>query len=391
MSSAPKKVGYVINDLLMGGAQRVVVSLAKKLNKDKYQPIVYCLNKYPDSRPTFESELRHYDISVRWISDSKTSIKTAIPKLIHFLKEDQPDLIHTHLVDATIAGVLAARVLKIKAIVIHEHQTHTAYSWKVRAVYKLLRRLASVTICYSPIVEKELFGSCKDINLSPNVPIEHTTIKNGIDIRDLKATVANSGGKHFVRDSLDIPRNAFVISSVARLVPWKGQLLLLESFARLTQSVPNAYLCFVGEGPLRTALLERTKSLGLEKNVLFLGARTDAPAIVAASDVMALTLLYEKGSEGESIGLAGMEAMALGIPLVASEYSTADSRIRSGQNAVLVEPHNTHALSQALLWLAKDETARLRIGLEGYKTAQESMDWISIVSKYENIYDYLIV
>lgn len=385
------RIAYVINDLLLGGAQQAVLAVASGLDKTAYCPVVYYLNQYPAGRQNLESSFRLAGIETYYIGrKGKTSILRAIPRLVHRLRLDQPHIIHTHLTDATISGVIAAWLSGVSRIVMHEHQTHMLYSWKIRVALKVLRPFASLTIAYSPTVERELFGS-ECILREPIATIARRTytVYNGIHHVSVSNEV-RAEIRRAKREEMGIPQNAIVITTVGRLIDWKGHRELIHAFAQLTDDISIAHLLVVGEGPLRNELNEMARIYGLSSRVHLLGARLDVSELLIASDIGSLALVYHRGMEAEAVGMAGLEIMAAGIPLVASSYPAAHFLLTDTRTALLVPPGDTNSLAGALRTLITNPALRIRIGKEGQKLVTGSLTWGHLVNIYESIYASLI-
>lgn len=390
MTDRPLRIAIVINDLLMGGAQQAVAAILDGIDRSRFDPVVYCLNRYGRGRPTLEAEFAARGIEVRWLSTGKTGIFKAAARLARRFRDRPPAIVHTHLVDATLAGIVGARLAGVPAVVVHEHQTHRMYSWRVRVAYRLLRRFVTLTLCYAPAVEEELFGTAAELTAAPASLPRHATIRNGVDIARLASVAAGSEARATLRAELGLGPDTLLVTSVARLVPWKGQRWLVDGFAQVADAFPRAHLCLVGEGPEREPLLDQATRAGVRDRVHLLGARSDASRILAASDIAPLVMRYERCRPGETIGLAGMEALALGVPLIAGRHPGGDIRVVDGVNAILVPPGDPAALADALTRLLGDPELRARIGAEGAATARRSMDWKSIIPIYEGVYSLLV-
>lgn len=385
------RVTYIINDILLGGAQSTVLALARGLDRERFDPRVYYLNEYPSERANLSARFLEAQVPTQYIgTGGKTSIVRAVLFLWRRLREDGPGIVHTHLVDATLAGVIASKLRGGLRVIVHEHQTHQLYSPKVRMAYWFLRPFADLTLCFSPVIEKELFGSIHVLS-GPLSSLNRRSysIYNGIDIERADQVWQTINRKQ-KRTELGIPEDALIITSVARLIDWKGQRTLLEAFGLIASQLPHAHLCLVGEGPLKEELFVRAAALGLSHRVHLLGARNDVYEVLAVSDVCSLALTYENGMQGESVGIAGFEAMGLGLPLIASTYLSASLTVTDKKNVVLVPPGDVPVLAKALERLLKNPQERTRIGKEAAMHARRIMDWRVLVPVYERIYTLLI-
>lgn len=390
MSTHKVRIAYVINDILLGGAQTVVLAIASHLDKSRFEPFVFYLNEFPQERPNLRSAFTEAGIRLEYIGKSGiTSIPRAIPRLARIFRNHRPDIVHMHLIDATIAGVIAARFVGVRNLVIHEHQTHSFYSWKVCLAYWCLRPLARLTICFTSTVEKEIFGKASQLSTPPQaLPQNSCSIYNGVDIERIEQA-RMSVDRDKKRNELATPAEASVIISVARLVSWKGQHILLKAFASIANHFPNTHVWLVGEGSLRHTLEAQSHELGIANRTHFSGARTDVYELILASDIGVLALLYGPNEIGESVGVAGLEMMGCGLPFIASDYPSARTFVSAGESGLLVQPENTAALAEALTELLGDKARAKQIGAAGAAFVRSHMDWWKIVPIYEKIYELL--
>jgi glycosyltransferase involved in cell wall biosynthesis len=158
------------------------------------------------------------------------------------------------------------------------------------------------------------------------------------------------------RAPLGLPRDAFVVAALGRLVPIKGFDLLVEALPALVAAVPRARLLVIGDGPLRGALERRAEALGTSPRLTITGARGDVPAVLAAADVLAAP------SRNEGMGRALVEAMALGLPVVGARVGGIPDVIVDGESGRLVDTENAAALAGALIELGLDDRLRAKLG-----------------------------
>jgi len=161
-----------------------------------------------------------------------------------------------------------------------------------------------------------------------------------------------------LRESFGIPSGVPVVASIGRLEAVKGHVHLLEALARLRGQDLSFRVLVAGDGSLRASLEARARELGLSDRVRFLGVRDDIPAILAACNVYVLTSI---GSEGSS--RATLEAMASGLPVVASDVGMLPDIVKDGSNGYLVPPGDPDALARRLRPLLLDRGLRNAMGL----------------------------
>lgn len=178
-------------------------------------------------------------------------------------------------------------------------------------------------------------------------------IRNGIDL----TRVVPSVGRSEMRAQLSITPDTFVLGTVGRLMPIKGYEYLIEAFAQFhrQQGRQESKLMIVGDGPLRGALGQCAESHGVSREVSFLGMRTDVYDLMGAFDVFALSSLHE------GVPMVLLEAMALGVPIVASNVGGIPEILENEKEAILVPAKDPDALARAVGVVA--ESSELRVEL----------------------------
>jgi glycosyltransferase involved in cell wall biosynthesis len=184
-------------------------------------------------------------------------------------------------------------------------------------------------------------------------PAKLAVIPNGIPLGgQLLSTVEREAA----RAALGVPTDALLVMAVGRLVPVKGHAGLLRALAHLDGGDQLPYLVLVGEGELRDKLKAQARSLGLEDRVVFTGARQDADRLLQAADI------YAQPSLREGLSIAMLEAMAAGLPMVASAVGAASDVVADNESGLLVPSGDEGALIAALEDLLADGEKRARLG-----------------------------
>jgi glycosyltransferase involved in cell wall biosynthesis len=206
-------------------------------------------------------------------------------------------------------------------------------------------------------------------------PLERIkVIRNGVDLSRFKP-----GDRAAARAALGLPLDGLVIGTVGRLVPVKDQRTLLDalSLVRNHRVVFSAVL--TGTGPLRDTLVAHSNALGLG-DVSFLGNRFDVERVLAAYDVFVLS------SESEGLSNTIQEAMACGLPVVATRVGGADELVDENRSGFLVPPRDPPALAEAILCLALDRSRRESMGAAGRRRAEACFGLDNMVREYETMY-----
>jgi glycosyltransferase involved in cell wall biosynthesis len=172
---------------------------------------------------------------------------------------------------------------------------------------------------------------------------------------------ASPGWREAVRDEMGVPRGALLVGAVGELSRAKGQDVLVEAFSR----VPGApWLLLVGDGPDRRRLEALARRLRVSDRVVFAGYRADVPRVLAAMDVFA------SASHEESLGMSVLEAMAAGLPVVATRVGGLAECVSHGETGLLVPPRSVTKLASAVDFLAADAERRARTGAAGRVRAE---------------------
>ncbi len=384
-------VAYVVNSILIAGAEMTVFETAAHLDRERFSPTVYALSDYGNARSSLASRFQEAQIPLVFLdAGKKVGIISAIRMLRTQFHVSRPDILHCHLPDAVIAGGIAAASMHIPFI-IHEDQTQRFHSWKIRLMYRLLRPFSALTVCYADSIEEDIFGVAHVLDAQPEkIEYRSCTISNGIDVARVE-DVTLSVDRHQKRRELGWTDTDIVIVSTARFIEWKGHRQLVEAFASVVEKVPNARLFIAGGGAIHQELCDRVSELGLTERVQLPGVRTDIYEILTVADIFSLAFIYGKGREAEAIGIAGFEAMACGLPIVVSDYAGALQHTENGKNGIIVRRDDKEALSAALTRLAGDATLRQQMGESAHHYALRHLDWRTIVPIYERIYSLLSI
>jgi glycosyltransferase involved in cell wall biosynthesis len=343
-----RKYLFVINSFLAGGAERSLIEMLPRLVEEGVTPIIASLH-YREIG--FEEEVRDAGYDVRLLSGrGKLGKALALRRLI---KEESPDLVYTSLFDADLVGSLATIGIDVPHI---SNLANTAYDPARLAdpnvderrlrVVKWVDGFTSrhMTDHFHAVSQAVKDSTVESLRVDPN---RVTVVKRGRDPDRLGRRTPERTAA--ARTELDIAPKADVVVTVGRQEYQKGHRYLIEAFAAVVASRPDARLLIAGRQGHSTASLQRLVSeLGLESVVTLLGHRDDIPDVLAASDLFVFPSLYE------GLGGALIEALALGLPVVATDLPAIREVVREGQNAVLVPPRDAEALGSAIITLLED-------------------------------------
>lgn len=332
------RVLEVIPTLRRAGAERMVVSLARRLDRARFDVAIAAL--YDRTPGDFEDEL---DVPVRRLGKRRGLDLRMIPRLRRVFRDFQPDVIHTH--SYVLRYVLPAAWLGGCAAIVHTvHNVATRESDRVgRLIHRwaFRRRVAAVAVAAEVARSFRALYGCDAA----------ATIPNGIDVGACHRPEAREAWR---RANGFSPEDTLIVSA-ARLEPQKNPLGLIDAFAR----VERGRLLMAGDGSLLEAA--RTRAAG---RVHFLGVRNDMPELLSAADVFALA------SDWEGNPLSVMEAMAAGLPVAATAVGGVPELVVDGETGLLVPPGDAAALGAALSKLVSDASLRARMAQAARSRAQ---------------------
>ena len=286
----------------------------------------------------------------------------AFISIFRFLRRSKPDIVHTHTSKAGILGRLAAWMARVP-IIIHTPHGHVFYGHFGRSLSriflqmeKLLGRITHHHIALTPEEGNDYLnlGVAKSNNIS--------VIHSGVDLNCFKRSVTKSNPK---RNELGISPDSLVVGYVGWLIPIKGVTYLVNAMAKIVEQHPKSLLVLVGKGDDKgeeeIKLKEQVERAGLADKVRFLGWRPDVDEIMGCFDIFVLPSL------NEGMGRVLVEAMAAGLPIVASRVGGIPDLVKHGENGLLVPPADTSALEKAISSLLHDGARRKRMGKAGKK------------------------
>jgi glycosyltransferase involved in cell wall biosynthesis len=177
-------------------------------------------------------------------------------------------------------------------------------------------------------------------------------LPNGVDLRRFDRPDQSS--RRQLRDQLRLDDAAFVVGTVGALTPVKQQTTLIAAAARASETLPDIQLLIVGDGPLRASLTDQARLAGLADRVRFLGWREDVPALLGCMDA------YVCASASEGMSNALLEAMAAGLPIIATDVGDNATLVRNDVEGCIVIPNAPAAIAEALRFLAGTPAVRAR-------------------------------
>lgn len=332
----PRLVVHLIHQLDVGGLENGLINLIKHMPPERYRHAIVCLKDYSE----FHAHIKTRGVEIISLNKREGKDFGHYLRMFRTLRALQPDLIHTRNL-CGIEGQLVAALAGVKLRVHGEHGRDMFDLYGKRLKYQLLRRLLRPLIGHFIAVSADLEHWLIDsVGAQPE---RVSQIANGVDsiqFHPRLGPAAAVGPDGFMQD------NSFVIGSVGRMVDVKNFTTLVEAFLRLIAAPHPAHqrlrLLIVGDGPTRAECLEMLKCAGASHRAWLPGERTDIAQLLRAMDLFVLPSL----AEGSSNTI--LEAMATGLPVVATAVGGNTELVRPGFTGILVPPKSPELMAAAI-------------------------------------------
>ena len=377
-SEHPPLIMHIIYRLAMGGLENGLVNLINHMPSGRYRHAIVCLTDFTEFRERLHSE----SVSVVALHKKPGVDWKAYGRLWKIIKELQPTIVHTRnlpTIELNVVAALAGVPCRIHGE--HGRDIHDQYgaSKKFLIFRKILRR----AIHHYVAVSQDLEGWLQQTVEIPREKISQ--IYNGVDHTMFHVT--GSGREEiFPKDFAD-PSHV-VIGTVGRLQAVKGHRTLIQGITHLVADQPSlatkVRLVIVGDGPLRKSLEALVCDAGLQDVVWMPGLREDIPQILQSFDVFVLP------SEAEGISNTILEAMATGLPVLATRVGGNAELVVEGETGTLVPAKDPHALKNALVEFIEHPDMRTRYGSKGRSRVEQSFSLQAMVKNYLRVYDELM-
>jgi glycosyltransferase involved in cell wall biosynthesis len=364
---SPARLLYLIVDLPVGGAEIHLLNLIRNLDRNRYSPVVLCIGKNGPIGEEIEKE--GVPVTELGLLRKGGGGRSIVKLLREFLRREKISLVHSHLYHANYFGRLAAFRERIP-VVCTIHNTYASPKLHRRLVNRWLARRTARIIAVSAPVRGDI------LRYDGVDPSKVIVIPNGVEPGrfDLPLTRVEA------RERLGIPADHFLIGTVGRLEEQKGLQYLVDAVRILREGGKKAFLLVAGSGREEARLREQAIRGGIEDAVFFLGARTDVPELYRAMDVFALSSLWEGGP------ITLLEAMASGLPVVATPVGFVPEVVRDGVNGFLVPARDPAALANVLWRVREDPAMAEAAGREGRVTVRERYTHRHLAEKVMAVY-----
>ena len=359
-----RTVVIAIPMLLGGGTEIQTLALANVLLEEKYRVVLCCYYEY-DGEIVKEFEKRGVEVDLMRLrrpdtAGSAVEMVTLVLRLRNYFRKTIPDVVHVQYVAPGLVPILAAKLAGVMKVFATIHYPRYLFGAREKRFVRIGAELCTMFFCNSLATERSWFGS-GTIYDSTNDKLNsrHCTIYNSIDIHRIE-TLVGSVERNVARETLGITHK-HTVGVVARLRFEKGHSFLLHAMKQVVQSMPGTILLVVGDGPDKSALKALSKELEIDNSVVWLGAKAheETLRLYRLMDVVVVP------SKFEGFGLSAAEAMAAGVPVVASDVDGLREVVDDGNSGMLVPFGNVEKMVSALRVLLSNPEKASSMGKSG--------------------------
>lgn len=377
------EIWFFITSLSSGGAERNLVHTANYLSKQDFNVYVYTIfDENPLEKELNNNvEFRTLEIPATTIGENGKQVAgakeakyypLAIYRFLREVRNSQPNIIQSYLFyDNTLAKISKLVSPKTKIIT------------GIRSVPNNRSRFRNIVDrITNPLVDHVISNSKAGLSMANNlgVPPENTTVIENAKNTDqfVNATPID------LRDELNLSQESILVGNVARLIERKGHFDLLEAWRKIHKKHNNMHLIIIGDGPEYDSLEVRASELGIEDYIHLLKYRNDVPRLLQAIDYFVFPSHFE--------GLPGalIEAMAAGLPIVATDIPGNNELIDHGETGLLASPHDPSSLEEELERLLVNPELADKLGSKAQTEAVERFSVKRSGIKHINLYNSLI-
>ena len=369
-------VCLMVGSFQKGGAEEHVLQIIKNINQDRFVPLLAVMSDVGDLLPVFEK----MGVSVCMIGKERASglvrgytrFKSVL-RLRDFLKEHRAKVIHIHLVGCFMTGLIAGWLAGVGKRLI---SWHNIYDNSVRTWGSLTEIIGNIQ-------------SILRIFLGSFMADEIVAVSGMVAERNEAAFMVPHKKIHIVHNGItfptpvrEIPRpgKTLRVVSIGSLLVQKDQETMIRGVVAAASRGCDVELSIVGEGPERANLERLIDDLEGERCVSLMGLRSDVPQLLPEFDVFVMTSLWE----GFSIAL--LEAMATGLPIIATAVGGNPEALDDHNTGILIPPRNVGAFADALCWMYRNSAERHQMGMRAQEAYVNRHTVQSMMKRLEDLY-----
>jgi glycosyltransferase involved in cell wall biosynthesis len=366
-------VMHLISCFAIGGAEKLVIDLAASIDKTKFDVLLCGMDMIKNSvDETFYAGLRKQGIKILMLSKPphRRRIETVL-KLRRHLKDNNVSILHTHCQSPDFYGKISALLSRTPLVFSTIHNVAGYHAIHESVLHKLTTRYIAI----SETVKRYGVSELK----IPSEKIE--VIYNAIDTQKFSSSAVDKRAK---LKELGIPAGRKIVTTVGSCEERKGHHYLIEAAEQITRKMTDVHFLFVGDTAADPEFVNLMREMlgakKLQDRISFTGTRTDIAEILSVTDIFVLPSLYE----GLSIAL--LEAMASGLPVIATSVGSNPEVVANGINGFIVPPKDPQLLAHKIEGLLADPAKAADMGSQGRRRVKEAFGIDRLVRQHEELY-----
>ncbi len=378
--SVSKHVLVATPVLLLGGTEMQTLEMVRVLVKNGYDVTICCYYEYNNA---VVDDFRFAGATVQLLKLDRLVTTKFVRQfvqlflaLLKVIRSEIPDVVHVQYLAPGLIPIFAAKMAGVKKVFATVHYPRNRFGNREKLFVRLAAKLCTMFFCNSVATEESWFGTGTVYGDSTcNSGSRHCTLYNSVDIQHIEECIGVVA-RTTIKKELGITRRP-VVGVVARLRSEKGHSFLLHAMKRVAQTMPRTVLLIIGDGPDKSELQALAENLLLVDNVRWLGSKPheEILALYGIMDIVAVP------SEYEGFGLSAAEAMAAGVPVVASDVGGLREVVDAGTTGLLVPYGAADEMSEALLSLLRYPASARRMG----KLGREKIERQFSLPKYSSL------
>lgn len=370
---------FLGTQITIGGAQRVLLTQAEWFHAQGYRVTVAFFYDKDQLRENWSGQYPFpvVDLRARAPGSPRGGISGLLRGLLNLwrlLRRERFDIIETFTPDSNLLGLPLAFFARVPVRV----GSHHGLIENISPVAERLHGMVINAPMTSALVAVSTRVQQLTLTAERTRPEKVILIPNGVQIPAGEDFTPQRRAQ--LREALELDSASELVITVGRQTSQKGHAILLEAIPMVLESHPQAVFALVGDGPLHSSLKKQAQELDIEKSVRFLGMRADIYALLHAADIFVLPSL------SEGLPMALLEALGMGLPVIASELEGIASVVENERHGLLVSPGAVQSLAAALKRLLGDAALRARLAAAGRQLILAHYTLAQMCSEYERLF-----
>lgn len=380
VDAKPPLIAHILYRFAVGGLENGVVNLINRIPEDNYRHVIISLTDATD----FKQRLNRKDVEIYCLNKNPGHDIGLYFRLWKLLRELKPAITHTR-------NLAALEMVAIAMLAGVKRRVHSEHGWGMSDLnganrkYRMLRRFMSVLVHRYIGLSKHIVNY---LHHDAGIPIKKLTqIYNGVDADRFSFSLTHAAETSVFPKGF-ITHSTILIGTVGRMEPVKDQLTLVDAFIQLVRQSSNQHqnlrLAIIGDGELRPQAQAKLDAAGLSSQAWLPGSRDDVNSLMSSMDIFVLP------SRNEGISNTILEAMASGLPVVATRVGGNPELIVEGKTGILVPSESASEMTNALQVYVENEQKRQADGHAARQLIAERFRLEHMVDKYISVYDNML-